>query len=106
MFTFFGFRYAKVESSVPVHPEDFTAIALSSAHEKKLQAETGYPKLNQLMHNAWWGQLSNFLDVPTDCPQRDERLGWTGDTPGVRIHGLLSCGLQGFLSEVHVGSAG
>lgn len=80
MFTFFGFRYAKVESSVPVHPEDFTAIALSSAHEKKLQAETGYPKLNQLMHNAWWGQLSNFLDVPTDCPQRDERLGWTGDT--------------------------
>ena len=80
LFTFFGFRYAKVEGPAEVCPEDFTALALSSDLRETLKAETGHEKLNRLMQNCLWGQRSNFLDVPTDCPQRDERLGWTADT--------------------------
>lgn len=80
MFTFFGFRYAKVEGMDEVNPEDFTALCLSSDLRETLHVETGHEKLNRLMQNSLWGQRSNFLDVPTDCPQRDERLGWTADT--------------------------
>ncbi|MDD2648357.1 MAG: family 78 glycoside hydrolase catalytic domain [Eubacteriales bacterium] len=80
LFTFYGFRYAKIESPLPVNPEDFTFIVLSSDLRNTLQCETDNDGLNRLMHNSLWGQRSNFLDVPTDCPQRDERLGWTADT--------------------------
>ena len=80
MFTFFGFRYAKIEGIERADPEDFTAVCLSSDLKETLQAETSHAKLNRLMQNSLWGQRSNFLDVPTDCPQRDERLGWTADT--------------------------
>ena len=79
LFTFFGFRYARVEGLETVCAEDFTALALSCDLVPALLAETGHAKLNQLMRNVFWGQRSNFLDVPTDCPQRDERLGWTAD---------------------------
>ena len=80
LFTFFGFRYAKVESPTPVDPRDFTAVCLSSDLPETLEVHTSHAKLNRLMENSLWGQRSNFLDVPTDCPQRDERLGWTADT--------------------------
>ncbi len=80
MFTFFGFRYAKVEGIEAVNPDDFTALCLSSDLKETLRAETSHEKLNRLMRNSLWSQRSNFLDVPTDCPQRDERLGWTADT--------------------------
>ncbi len=79
-FTFFGFRYAKVEGLEQVDPEDFTAVCLSSGLRETLEVYTSNEKLNRLMANSLWGQRSNFLDVPTDCPQRDERLGWTADT--------------------------
>ena len=78
--TFYGFRYMKVEGLEQVCPEDFTGLVLSSDLRHTLEVETGHPGINQLMHNSLWGQMSNFLDVPTDCPQRDERLGWTADT--------------------------
>jgi alpha-L-rhamnosidase len=77
-FTFFGFRYVQVEG-LDVHPEDFQAIALHSDMTSTGSFETSNPLLNQLQSNIRWGQKGNFLDVPTDCPQRDERLGWTGD---------------------------
>lgn len=80
MFTFYGFRYMKVEGMGQIDPADFIGVCLSSALEETLEVETGNPKINRLMQNALWGQRSNFLDVPTDCPQRDERLGWTADT--------------------------
>ena len=79
-FTFYGFRYVKVEGLEKVDPKDFTALALSSDLKVTIEAETGHAGINQLLHNAFWGQQSNFVDVPTDCPQRDERLGWTADT--------------------------
>lgn len=79
-FTFYGFRYVKVEGLEKVDPNDFVALALSSDLNVTIKAETGNADINQLLHNAFWGQQSNFVDVPTDCPQRDERLGWTADT--------------------------
>ena len=78
-FTFYGFRFVKVEGITDIKPEDFTALVLYSEIPQTGWLSTGNSLVNQLIHNAEWGQLGNFLDVPTDCPQRDERLGWTGD---------------------------
>lgn len=79
-FTFYGFRYIKVSGvSGELKPENFTAVALYSAMQPSGSFTSSNPLLNQLVQNIEWGQKGNFLDVPTDCPQRDERLGWTGD---------------------------
>ena len=79
-FTFQGFRYIKVEGYPgELKRENFSAIAVYSDMEKTGTFVTNDPLINQLQHNIQWGQQGNFLDVPTDCPQRDERLGWTGD---------------------------
>lgn len=79
-FTFYGFRYVKVEGMKKVNPDDFTGVVLHTDLEKTISVHSSSAELNQLIHNALWGQKGNFLDVPTDCPQRDERLGWTGDS--------------------------
>ena len=78
-FTWFGYRYVKVDGVENLKKEDFTGIALYSDMEQTGKVTTGFPLVNRLIENARWGLKSNFLDVPTDCPQRDERLGWTGD---------------------------
>ncbi len=78
-FTFYGYRYVKVEGIGDLVPEDFTALLWHSELPRSGHLETGHPLVNQLISNAQWSQIDNFLDVPTDCPQRDERLGWTGD---------------------------
>ena len=79
-FTYFGFRYVLVQGLDKVAPEDFEGIVIYTNLEQTINCTTDNPKINRLMKNAYWGQRGNFLDVPTDCPQRDERLGWTGDT--------------------------
>ena len=80
--TFFGFRYILLdkwpEEKMP-DPSQFTAIEVHSAIKKTGHVTSSSPLLNQLFSNVFWSQKDNFLDVPTDCPQRDERLGWTGD---------------------------
>ncbi len=79
-FTFHGFRYVRVEEYPgPIDPRSFTAVVLHSSMEPSLSFACSNPLLNQLHHNLLWGWKGNALDVPTDCPQRDERLGWTGD---------------------------
>ena len=78
-FTFYGYRYVKVEGVTDFKAEDFTAYALYSDFAYDSVLETGNEKINRLILNAKWGMKSNYLDVPTDCPQRDERMGWTGD---------------------------
>lgn len=79
-FTWYGFRYIKVEGvSGELNPEDFTAVTLYSAMPQTGHFSSSDSMINQLQHNIEWGLRGNFLDVPTDCPQRDERLGWTGD---------------------------
>ena len=78
--TFFGFRYIRLLSwPGEAGPENFTAIAVHSDMKRTGWLKSGSAELNQLFSNIVWGQRGNFLDVPTDCPQRDERLGWTGD---------------------------
>lgn len=79
-FTFQGFQYAVIVE-YPGEPklEDFCAHTVHSVMAPTGQFECSNPDLNQLQHNILWGLKSNFLDIPTDCPQRDERLGWTGD---------------------------
>ncbi len=79
-FSFFGFRYVKV-SGWPgeIDPSRFTAEAIYSDMRRIGRFECSDPRVNRLFENALWSQKSNFVDVPTDCPQRDERLGWTGD---------------------------
>ncbi len=81
LFTFQGFRYIKLLE----YPEDevdlneFCAVAIHSDIKRTGGFRCGYEKLNRFYGNIIWGQLGNYIDVPTDCPQRDERLGWTGD---------------------------
>jgi len=79
-FTFQGFRYVAVDGWPGEPPLDaFTGVVVHSAIEPAGTFETSNAMLNKLQHNIVWGQKGNFLDVPTDSPQRDERLGWTGD---------------------------
>ena len=81
--TFYGFRYIRVDrfpcGAEHAAQENFTAIAVHSDMKRTGYLSCSDPLLNKLFENVIWGQKSNFLDVPTDCPQRDERLGWTGD---------------------------
>ena len=79
-FTFFGFRYVLIEGLDKVDPRDFEGVVIYTNLEKTIECKTDNKKINQLIKNSYWGQRGNFLDVPTDCPQRDERLGWTGDS--------------------------
>lgn len=81
--TFWGFRYIRVNQFPggfdKVDENAFTAIVVHSDMKRTGYLSCSNPLLNKFFSNVIWGQKSNFLDVPTDCPQRDERLGWTGD---------------------------
>ena len=82
LFCFQGFRYIRLDefpAGVEVKPENFTAIAIYSDMKRTGDFSCGHDKINQLYSNIIWGHRGNFIDLPTDCPQRDERLGWTGD---------------------------
>lgn len=79
-FTFYGFRFVKITGwEGPVDSEDFRGLVICSDMEERGEISTSDKLVNQLIHNAKWGMKGNFIDVPTDCPQRDERYGWTGD---------------------------
>ncbi len=79
-FTYYGYRYVKISGVTNLSCDDFTAIVLYSDYESVGKIQTDNELVNQLISNINWGMKGNFLDVPTDCPQRDERMGWTGDT--------------------------
>jgi len=78
--TFFGFRYCEITASEDVQIGSLSGEVVGSANKEGSSFKTSNPLVNQLYSNIIWGQRSNFLSIPTDCPQRDERLGWTGDT--------------------------
>ena len=79
-FTFHGFRFVKIQGlSTPPSLDQITGVVIHSDMKPTGSFSCSDPLINQLQHNIQWGQKGNFLDVPTDCPQRDERLGWTGD---------------------------
>ncbi len=77
---FYGFRYIRINSfPCQVSADSIRAIVVHSDIERTGYLDSSSPLLNQLFKNIIWGQKGNFLDIPTDCPQRDERMGWTGD---------------------------
>jgi alpha-L-rhamnosidase len=99
-FTFHGFRYVRIEGwNGPLNPDYFTAIALYSDMPKTGEFSCSNALINQLQHNIQWGQQGNFLDIPTDCPQRDERLGWTGDAQVFSRTASFNRGTENFFSK-------
>ena len=81
-FTFFGYRYLSITATDAVTIECVKSVPVTSIKKcmERGKIETGDTCVNQLISNVYWGQLSNYLSVSTDCPQRNERLGWTADT--------------------------
>ncbi len=99
-FTFQGFRYIKIEGFPgEIRPENFTAVALYSAMKPTGVFNCSNPLVNRLQSNIQWGQKGNFLDVPTDCPQRDERLGWTGDAQAFARTATFNFGVNNFFAK-------
>ncbi len=99
-FTFQGFRYVQVEGYPgPLTPASLTGIAVHSAMDPMGEFTTSHAQLNQLQHNIQWGQKGNFVDVPTDCPQRDERLGWTGDAQAFAGTAAFNMDVAGFFTK-------
>jgi alpha-L-rhamnosidase len=99
-FTFQGFRYVTVEGW-PGGPalDSLTGIVVHSDMPVIGRFETSSPVLDQLQHNIRWSQKGNFLDVPTDCPQRDERLGWTGDAQIFARTAAFNMEVAGFFTK-------
>lgn len=78
-FTYYGFRYVKIKGMNPEKEYKYTAYRIMSDIERTGWVATDHDKVNHLLENTLRSQKCNFLDIPTDCPQRDERMGWTGD---------------------------
>ena len=104
--TFYGFRYVQVRVLTPgatVAVEDVTGKVATSALRDTGSLETNDPQINQLISNIRWGHRGNYLWVPTDCPQRDERVGWTADTQIFANTALYNGDATGFLEQWQAG---
>ena len=99
-FTFHGFQYVEITGlKSPPAAETITGIALASDTPVAGRFACSDPMLNQLHSNIYWTQRANFIDIPTDCPQRDERLGWTGDAQVYIGTAALNCDVQAFFTK-------
>ena len=98
-FTFHGFRYVGVSGLPGADTSTITGVVVSSDLALAGTFETSDSLLNRLQQNIVWGQRSNFLDVPTDCPQRDERLGWTGDAQVFAPTAAFNLDVAGFFAK-------
>ena len=101
MHTFFGYRYISVTATDDVKIGAVASIPVTSIRkEMELgKIETGVEDVNKLISNVYWGQLSNYLSVPTDCPQRNERLGWTADTQVFTEAGAFNADTSSFFHK-------
>ena len=99
-FTYQGFRYIRL-TGYPGKPDpgNFSAIAVYSDMKPTGEFSTSNAMVNQLQHNIQWGQKGNFVDIPTDCPQRDERLGWTGDAQVFSRTAAFNMDVAGFFTK-------
>ena len=100
-YSFQGFRYIRV-AEYPFDTVDANAVRAIAVHSEMKRTgrfSCGNEKINQLYHNIVWGQKSNYLDVPTDCPQRDERLGWTGDAQVFCRTGAINFDVEKFFEK-------
>ena len=94
--TFFGFRYVELTATEDVILNNVTGQIVGSDLEEWGRFSCSNADVNQLYNNVWWGQRGNFLSIPTDCPQRDERLGWTGDTQIFSVTALYNSDVKDF----------
>ena len=103
-FTYHGFRYAAVEGAGEVRPEDYTACVLRTDFARTGSFSCSDEKITRLWQNVDWTMRSNYLDIPMDCPQRDERLGYTGDAeiflPTALFHGELALFYRKWLRDL------
>lgn len=97
--TYFGFRYIEVTTSADVELTNVIGETVTSAVEEKSSFSTSHEDINKLYSNVMWGQRSNFVSVPTDCPQRDERMGWTADTQVFSLTGLYNSDTRNFYKK-------
>jgi alpha-L-rhamnosidase len=99
-FTFHGFQYVEI-TGMPGAPtrQTVTGVVLHSDMAPTGEFACSHPVISQLQHNIQWGQKGNFLDVPTDCPQRDERLGWTGDAQVFARTAAFNMDVDGFFEK-------
>lgn len=99
-FTFYGFRYVRVTGwPGEIKSGDIKSMVLYSDIEQTGTFTCGNDKINRLFLNSLWGLKSNFIDMPTDCPQRDERLGWTGDAQVFSATANLHCNAKVFYGK-------
>ncbi len=99
-FTWHGFQFIRLEGYPgELKAENFTAVALYSDMQPTGNFSSSNALVNQLQHNIQWGQKGNFIDVPTDCPQRDERLGWTGDAQVFSRTAAFNMNVDNFFSK-------
>ncbi|HXS07059.1 MAG TPA: family 78 glycoside hydrolase catalytic domain [Rhizomicrobium sp.] len=99
-FTFQGFRYVALDGYPGnLEPGSVTGIVIHSDVAPAGEFETSSELINRLQHNILWSQKGNFLDIPTDCPQRDERLGWTGDAEVFSSTAAFNTNVEGFFTK-------
>ena len=97
--TYFGFRYVEVTTSDEVELSNVVGETLTTSMDESSSFACSHPDINQLYSNVMWGERSNFISVPTDCPQRDERLGWGADTQVFSLAGLYNADSRNFYKK-------
>jgi Alpha-L-rhamnosidase N-terminal domain./F5/8 type C domain./Bacterial alpha-L-rhamnosidase. len=98
-YTSFGFRYAEISATEKITVSSVKGIVITSVAEESGKLSTSNAMVNQLISNIKWGQYSNYMSIPTDCPQRAERLGWTADTHIFSTTAAYLADSKGFLSK-------
>jgi len=98
-FTYHGFRYAEIAAEPNVMVEEVTVLVIASDLRPTGSFECSDARINKLFENVRWSQQGNFLSLPTDCPQRDERLGWTGDIQVFARTGCMNADARAFLAS-------
>lgn len=97
--SFFGFRYFCISADADIEIIAVKGVFLSTDMKETGYIETSDPEVNRLFENILWGQRCNYFSVPTDCPQRDERFGWTGDTQIFCGAGTYNANARGLLKK-------
>lgn len=98
-FTFFGFRYVEITATEDIEILNFKCDVVGSDTKETGFIETSHKDINKLFSNVLWGQRGNYLSVPSDCPQRDETLGWTGDTQIFANTAAYNADVKGFFHK-------
>ncbi|MBQ9777378.1 MAG: family 78 glycoside hydrolase catalytic domain [Clostridia bacterium] len=98
-YAFFGFRYFSITADADIEILDVKGLFISTDMQETGSIETDNAEINRFIRNVFWGQRCNYLSIPTDCPQRDERLGWSGDTQMFSGAATYNANARGFLKK-------